>query len=66
MSAARHFDWEGEADENDSFVDIMSSIAAVDDVESEGWTFAATLARANLSVETLANGVFYISGSPTC
>ena len=47
-SAARHFVLEGEADDNDSFVDIMSGITAVGDVESEGWTFADALARANL------------------
>ena len=38
-SAARHFVLEGEADDNDSFVDIMSCITAVGDAESEGWTF---------------------------
>ena len=54
-SAARHL--EGEADDNDSLVDIMSGITAVGDAESEGWTFADALARANLSVETLAEGV---------
>ena len=55
-SAARHLILWGEANENDSFVDIMSSITAVGDVESEGWTFAdaLALARAKLSVETLA------------
>ena len=50
--AVRHL--EGEADDNDSFVDIMSGSTAVGGVESEGWTFADALARANLSVETLA------------
>ena len=44
---------EGEADDNDSFVDIMSGIRAVGGAESEGWTFADSLARANLSAETL-------------
>ena len=53
--AARHL--EGEADDNDSFVDIMSGIIAVGGAESAGWTFADALARANLSVETLAEGV---------
>ena len=33
-SAARHL--EGEADDNDSFVDIMSGITAVGGAESEG------------------------------
>ena len=40
--AVRHL--EGEADDNDSFVDIMSGITAVGGVESEGWTFADALA----------------------
>ena len=34
-SAARHFVLEGKADDNDSFVDIMSGITAVEDAESE-------------------------------
>ena len=54
-SAVRHL--EGDADDNDSLVDIMSGITVVVDAESEGWTFADALARANLSVETLAEGV---------
>ena len=54
-SAVRHL--EGKADGNDSFVDIMSGISAVGGPEFEGWTFAEALARANLSVETLAEGV---------
>ena len=48
---------EGEGDENDSFVDIMSGISAAGGAQSEGWTFADALVRANLSVETLAEGV---------
>ena len=56
-SAARQFVLEGEADGNDSVVDIMSGITAVGDADSESWTFADALARANLSVETLAEGV---------
>ena len=56
-SAARHFVLEGEADDNDRFVSIMSGITAVGDAESEGWTFADALARANWSLETLAEGV---------
>ena len=55
-SATRHFVVEGEADDKDSFVDTMSGITAVGVAESEGWTFADALARANLSVETLAEG----------
>ena len=35
-SAARHFVPERRADDNDSFVDIMSGITAVGDAESEG------------------------------
>ena len=45
---------EGEADDNDTFVDIMSGISEAGGAESEGWTFADALVRANLSVETLA------------
>ena len=62
-SVARHL--EGEADDNDSFVDIMSGITAVGGAESENWTFADALARANLSVETLAEGVVDTSRLPT-
>ena len=56
---------EGEADDNDSFVDIMSGISAAGGAESEGWTFADALVRANLSVGTLAEGVFDTSRLPT-
>ena len=55
-SAARHL--EGEADDNDSFVDLMSGITVAGGMESEGWTFADALVRANFSVETLAEVVF--------
>ena len=61
-SAARHLE---EADDNDSFVDIMSRITAVGGAESEGWTFADALAGANLSVETFAEGVVDTSRLPT-
>ena len=44
----------------------MSSITAVGDAGSEGWTFADALARANLSVETLAESVADTSRLPTC
>ena len=54
-SAVRHL--EGEADDNDSFVDIMSGITAIGGAESERWTFDDALARANLSMETLAEDV---------
>ena len=59
--AARQF----EGDDNDSFVHIMSGITAVGGAETEGWTFADALARANLSMETLAEGVVNTSGLPT-
>ena len=44
----------------------MSGITAVADAESEGWTLADALARANLSVDTLAEGVVDTSRMPTC
>ena len=56
---------EGEADDNDSFVDIMSGVSAAVGAESEGWTFADALARANFAVETLAEGVVDASRLPT-
>ena len=55
----------GEADDNDSFVEGLSVITAVGDAESEGWTFADALARANLSVETLVEGVVDTNHLPT-
>ena len=61
--AVRHL--EGEADDNYSFVDIMSGITAMGGAESEGWTFVDALARANLSVETLVEGVNDTSRLPT-
>ena len=61
--AVRHLEREG--DDDDSFVDIMSGIAAVGNAESEGWTFADALARANLSVETLTEGIVDTSRLPT-
>ena len=61
-SAARHLE---ESDDNDSFVGIMSGITAVGGAESEGWTFADALARANTSVETLAEGVVDTFRLPT-
>ena len=56
---------EGEADDNDSFVDIMSGISAAGGAESKGWTFADALVRANLSIETLAEGIVDTSRLPT-
>ena len=56
---------EGEADDNDSFVDIMSGVSAAVGAESEGWTFADALVRANFAVETLAEGVVDTSRLPT-
>ena len=61
--AARHID--EEADDKGSFVDIMSGITGVGGAKSEGWTFADALARANLSMETLAEGVVDTSRLPT-
>ena len=43
----------------------MSGVSAAVGAESEGWTFADALARANFAVETLAEGVFDTSRSPT-
>ena len=56
---------EGEGDDNDSFVDIMSGISAAGGAESESCTFADALVWANLSVETLAEGVVGTSRLPT-
>ena len=56
---------EGKAVDNDSFVDIMCGITAVGGTVSKGWTFADALARANLSVETLVEGVVDTSHLPT-
>ena len=61
-SAACHLE---EADDNDSFVKIMSGITAVGGAESDGRRFADALVRANLSVETLAEGVVDASRLPT-
>ena len=43
----------------------MSGFTAVGDAESKSWTFADALARANLSPETLADGVVDVSLWPT-
>ena len=56
---------EREADDNDSFVDIMSRISAAGGTESEGWTFADALVWPNLSVETLAEGIVGTFRLPT-
>ena len=53
-SAASHLVSGGEADDSDSFADIMSSYTAVGDAESEGWTFSDALGLASLSFETSA------------
>ena len=60
-SAARHFVLGGEADDSDSFVDIMSGISAVSDAESEAGTVTDALALAKISVETWAEGVVHNS-----
>ena len=56
---------EGEGGDNDSFVEIMSGISAACGAELEGWTFADALVRANLAVETLAEGAVDTSRLPT-
>ena len=56
---------EGERDDNDSFVDIMSGVSAAVGAESEGWTFADAVAQASFAVETLAEGVVDASRLPT-
>ena len=43
-SDSGHLVFEGDADDDDSFVDIMSGINAVSAAESEGWTLADGLA----------------------
>ena len=65
VSAARQFFLEGDADDNDSFVDIMSGITAFRVAESEAWIFKDALSPVNLSVETLAEGVVDTSRLPT-
>ena len=62
-SAARHL--EGEADDNDSFVGIISRITVAGGAESDGGKFADSLVRANLSVEILAKGVVDTFRLPT-
>ena len=62
-SAARHLG--GDADDNYSFVDIMSGINVAGGAESEGWTFVDALVRANLSVEALAEGIVDTYRLPT-
>ena len=66
-SATRHL--ERGTDDNDRSLDIMSGNTAFGDAESESWTFADALARANLAnvaVETLTEGVADTSRLPTC
>ena len=65
-SATSHLVLGGDVDDNDSFVVIMSGITVVGEAKSEGWTFADALARANLSGDTLAEGVVDTSHLPTC
>ena len=56
----------GEANDDNSFVDIMSGITAVKNADSEAWTFADALARANFSMETLAEVDVDTPRLPTC
>ena len=65
-NALSHPIFGGEADDDDSFHDIMGDIIADGVAESEGRTFSDALARANLSVETLKDGVIDTSQLPTC
>ena len=65
-NAAHDFVLGEQVDDNDSFVDIMSGITEVGNAESDGWTFVDALARANLSVGTLGEGVVETSRLPTC
>ena len=44
---------------------MMIDIIAVGVAESEGWPFADTVGRANLSVETMAEAVADTSRLPT-
>ena len=52
-------------DFDDCFVIVMSGITTHSGGESEDWTFAEALARANRSAETLAEGFIDISHLPT-
>ena len=65
-----HQDSEGdrddEGDEYDSFVDITGVITMEATAESDGLTFADALMHANLSVETLAEGVIDTTQMPMC
>ena len=65
-SAVSHLVLGEEPDDSDRFVDIITSFSAVDGAESEGWMLAHALARASLSVETLAECVVDTSHLLSC
>ena len=58
--------WTEEASEEDSFVDIMGSVDKEVGVESEGFTFADILRRADPLSETVLEGVVGVPDLPLC
>ena len=58
--------WTEEASEGDSFVDIMGSLDKEVGYESEGFTFADILRRADPLSETVLEGVVGIPDLPLC
>ena len=58
--------WAEEASEKDSFVDIMGSLEKKTGGESEGFTFADILRRADLLSETVLEGVVDTPDLPLC
>ena len=55
-----------EASEGDSFVDIMGGLEKENGGESEGFTFADILQRADLLSETVLEGVVATRDLPLC
>ena len=55
-----------EASEGDSFVDIMGGLEKETGVETEGFTFAEILQRADLLSETVLEGVVETPYLPLC
>ena len=55
-----------EASEGDSFVDIMGSSGKGNRGESEGFTFADILQRADILSETVLEGVVHSPDLPLC
>ena len=58
--------WKEEASEGDSFVDIMGSLDKETGGESEGFTFADILQRADLLSESVLEGVVDTPELPLC